>query len=63
MEELNTTQSVEMIEQDSFDTLTVVDMGDAIALSQVDEDGELHDIILGHDQLDALMKIGSRVLG
>lgn len=63
MEELNTTQSVETIEQDRFDTLTVVDMGEALALSQVAEDGAFHNIVIGHDQAEKLAKLIIKVLG
>ncbi len=51
MPELNTTQSVEVIDEESYDAATVVDLGDGIfALSQVAEDGTLHNIILGPKQ-------------
>lgn len=64
MTELNNTQSVEVFDQDDFDSLTVVDMGDGIiALSQVAEDGTLHNIILGGNQSEKLAKLIIRVLG
>lgn len=63
MEELNTTQSVETIEQDRFDILTFVDMGEAFALSQVAEDGTLHNVVIGHDQAEKLAKLLIKALG
>jgi hypothetical protein len=63
MEELNTTQSVEVIEQDRFDTLTVVDMGEAISLSQVAEDGKLETVVIGTDQAEKLVRLLMKVLG
>jgi hypothetical protein len=51
MPELNTTQSVEVVDEADFDAVTIVEMGDGIfALSQVAEDGTLHNIILGPKQ-------------
>lgn len=64
MPELNTTQSLEMLDEDSYDTLTVVDLGSGIlALSQVAEDGSLHNIIVGPNQAEKLAKLIIRVLG
>jgi len=63
MEELNTTETVDLIEQQGYDTLTVVDLGDTIALSQLDEDGNLHNIILSTDQAARLASILGRILG
>jgi len=63
MDELNTTQSVETIDQQGFDALTFVDMGEAVALSQIAEDGTLHNIVIGHDQAEKLLKLLARVLG
>lgn len=44
-----------VLEQELFDTLTVTNMGDAIALAQVDEEGELHDIIISPQQAERLI--------
>jgi hypothetical protein len=63
MEELNTMQSVEVIDQDKFDTLTVVDMGEAISLSQVAEDGKLETVVIGTDQAEKLARLLMRFLG
>lgn len=63
MPELNTAAAVETFDQAGMDTLTVVDMGDTVALSQVAEDGSLHNVILGHDQLESLVLFARKVLG
>lgn len=57
MQELNTAKTLEVLEETGMDTLTVTDMGATMALSQVDEDGELHDIILGPLQKRRLIEI------
>ena len=64
MPELNTTQSVENIDEDGYDTLTVVDLGGGIlALSQVAEDGKFHNVVIGPAQVEKLAKLAIRVLG
>ncbi len=50
MQELNTTSSVDVIDEDGCDALTVVDMGEMIALSQMAEDGTFHNVIIGLGQ-------------
>lgn len=56
MEELNTTQDVHVIADNGWDALTVTDMGESFALSQVAEDGSLHNVILSIVQIEALME-------
>ncbi|MBB3693030.1 hypothetical protein [Sphingomonas sp. BK580] len=64
MPELNTTQSVEMFDEDGFDTLTVVDMGEGIfALSQLAEDGTFHNNVIGPEQAERLIKHLIKVMG
>ncbi len=63
MHELNNTQDVSVIEQDDFDTLTAINQGDAFSLAQLDEDGDLHSIIIGSDQAAALMPLLQKFLG
>lgn len=64
MPELNTTQSVEMLDEDGFDTLTLVDMGEGIvALSQLAEDGTFHNIVIGPEQVAVLTKLLIKVQG
>lgn len=60
MEELNTTLSVEVFDEDGMDALTVIDMGDTVAISQVDDTGKLHDIIVGPAQLKRLAEFYTR---
>ena len=62
MDELNTVQSVEMIELDGHDTLSLVDMGEAIAISQVADDGTFHNVVIGLDQAEKLGKYLAKVL-
>ena len=58
MQELNHFQSLQVLEEDSFDTLTLTNMGDGIiALAQTDADGQLHNVILGPQQGQALRKM------
>jgi hypothetical protein len=64
MHELNTFRGTEVLDADGFDALTVTNMGDGVlALSQVAEDGKLHNVILGEDQVAALLKLLPQVLG
>lgn len=64
MPELNTTQSVESLDEDGYDTLTIIDLGDGIlALSQIAEDGKLHNVVIGPSQAEKLAKLAIRVLG
>lgn len=55
MEELNTTKDVATVTEDGFDTLTTVNLGASFSLAQVDEDGDLHNVIIGPDQAEALI--------
>lgn len=57
MPHLNTFNSLEVVSQDGFDALTAVDMGEAIALSQVDEGGQLQDVVIGREQAERLVAI------
>lgn len=59
----NTASSISVLAQDDFDALTVTDMGDAISLAQVSEDGDMHDVIIGPDQAEELIKLLTKVLG
>lgn len=62
MEELNTTANVETVEDKGHDTLIMVNLGDAVSLSQVSEDKELHNVIVSLAQLEKLMAFGRKVL-
>lgn len=57
MDELNHTQSVETLVEDGFDTLTAVNMTEAFSFAQVDEDGDLHNVVVGPEQAEALIKL------
>lgn len=46
----------QVLEEDNFDTLTVIDMGEALSLAQVDEDGDLQDVIIGREQARLLIE-------
>lgn len=50
MEELNTANDVSVTEQDGFDTLTIVDLRDGFSMAQVDEDGQMHNVVIGVKQ-------------
>lgn len=54
MKELNHTQSVVVTDEEGFDTVTSVDMGEAFSFAQVDEDGEMHNVVIGPEQAQAL---------
>lgn len=56
MPELNTLQSIEHIEQDGYDTLTLIDMGEALTIDQIAEDGEPHTVVIGMTQARALLE-------
>ncbi|API58540.1 hypothetical protein BSL82_03795 [Tardibacter chloracetimidivorans] len=47
----------QVLDEDDFDTLTVIDMGDAISLGQVTEDDDLHDVIIGKEQAKRLIDL------
>lgn len=47
----------EVLEEDNFDTLTVIDMGDAISLGQTTEDDDFHDVIIGKEQAQRLISL------
>lgn len=51
MLEMNNCNGVTVLEEDGFDTLTVTDMGDTIALTQMAEDGTLHNVIVSRETL------------
>jgi hypothetical protein len=55
MEELNTTQTVTVTDEDNFDTVTSVDMGSAFSIAQVDEEGDMHNVVIGPRQAEALI--------
>ena len=63
MKELNHTQGLVVIEENNFDTLTMINQGEAFSLGQVDEEGELHSIILGPEQAVALITQLTKFLG
>lgn len=50
MEELNHTAALEVFDEDGCDALTVVDMGEMVSLSQVSEDEDLHNVVIGLKQ-------------
>lgn len=62
MEELNTTKSVGVVKDTGWDPLTLVDMGDAVAISQVDEGGNLHNVIISLRQAEELSAFLAGVL-
>ena len=51
MLEMNTCKGVTVLVDKDFDTLTVTDMGDSIALAQMAEDGTLHNVIVSREVL------------
>lgn len=56
MSELNPTDSLELLEEEGCDTLTVIDLGSEISLSQVSDGGaDFHNVIMGLEQARALM--------
>jgi hypothetical protein len=64
MQELNKFSGAEVLDQDGFDALTVTNMGDGVvALSQVAEDGTLHNVVLGDEQIAALLAFLGKVVG
>jgi hypothetical protein len=63
MEELNTTKTVDVIDEAQFDTLTMTDMGEAFAFSQIAEDGTLHNVVIGPAQMQAVFAKLGRLLG
>jgi hypothetical protein len=56
MEELNTAQTVAVADEDGFDALTIVNMGEAFSMAQVDEEGDMHNVVIGPAQAEALIK-------
>lgn len=55
MNELNTFRGTEVLTDEGYDALTVTNMGDGvIALSQVAEDGTLHNVIISEKQAASL---------
>jgi hypothetical protein len=54
--------AVRVIEEPGFDTLSVTDMGDCIALAQVSEYGDLHDVQIGVEQARELVDILGQAL-
>lgn len=64
MQELNTFRGVEVLEDEGFDALTVTNMGDGvIALSQISEDGELHNVIISEKMAEKLFPFLREALG
>lgn len=63
MEELNHTQTVAVTDEDGFDTVTAVNMGQAFSIAQVDEDGDMHNVVIGPVQAEALIKQLAEFLG
>lgn len=55
MEELNHTQDVTVAEEADFDTLTMINQGDAFSIAQIDEEGDLHSVIIGPEQAAVLI--------
>ena len=55
--------ALEVIEEQGFDTLTVTDMGGCIALAQVSEYGDLHDVQIGPEQGRKLVELLQRAFG
>lgn len=51
MLEMNQCKAVNVLVEEGFDTLTVTDMGDTIALAQMAEDGTLHNVIVSRETL------------
>lgn len=62
MEKLNTTEAVDMVVEDGFDNLTIVDMGESITLSQVAEDGTFHNVVIGLEQAAELLLMLGRIV-
>lgn len=52
----NTTSGLIVVQQDNFDTVTCADLGSAFAMAQMSEDGELHDVIIGREQGEVVLK-------
>ncbi len=57
MKELNQAQAVDTIAEEGFDTLTTINQVEAFSLAQVDEDGDLHNVIIGQEQAATLIKL------
>ena len=55
MPELNTCRDLQVVSEEDYDTMTIIDLGDSIALSQVAEDGQLHNVLIGLKQAEALL--------
>lgn len=64
MPELNKCNGVALVSAEGFDPLTVTNMGDGLlCLSQVDEEGNLHNVVINEDMAAALMPLLARHLG
>ena len=65
VEELNNAKSVVTIEcpENMWDTVTITDNNDAIHISQYDEEGDVHDVILSPDMAEKLMRVLAGILG
>lgn len=64
MEELNTTEALEIFPDYGFDTLTVADHGEALVLSQIaeDEGDDVHTLVISAKQARALYELLGRYL-
>jgi hypothetical protein len=62
MPELNQCRAVDHIADEGYDTLSVVDLGDTISVSQVDDDNILHTIILSHGQALKLLGVINAII-
>lgn len=62
MEELNQTAALEVYDEDGCDTLTCVDMGGMIAMSQAAEGGQHHSCVIGLKQAKRLRDFLDEVL-
>ena len=63
MDKLNTFRRLTVLDQDGMDALTVTNMGETIALSQVAEDGTLHNVVIGIKQAEELLDLLDEEVG
>lgn len=62
MNELNNNTGTMVTDEDGFDTTTITDMGEAFSIAQVTEAGDLEDVVLGVEQVRALVIMAERFL-